>query len=239
MKKGLILGLMFLAVSSLAIPAKATNVVDTGSLGTLNANNINIQDRPLPAGTYGEETSGGYMYIYVDNLADVGGIQASIFTGDGYTDGMRIARLINPPKPNDGGVFTPVTWDGSNDATFKLLPDCDECFMLAGIIYADVDGDGILDDLSTMPAKVIAAITNNNFDADDDNIEQPDTIAPTNWEDYFPTRLLEYDPLEFFALEDGSTRVGYQVPVPDPSTMILIGSGLLGLGIYARKRIKN
>ncbi len=38
---------------------------------------------------------------------------------------------------------------------------------------------------------------------------------------------------------DGGGGGGTQTPIPEPSTMLLLGAGLVGLGFYGRKKIRN
>ncbi len=209
----------------------ATNISVDPVTGTLTFQH-------LPAGTYGGEVSDNWLEIYVDNLAN-GGIQANTNTGDGYTDGVMVARLINPAEPTDGGTFTPLSLDGSDDATFKLNKlICPECFMLPGVFFGDTNGDGILEDLSLYdglgnPYMASALLTDNNFDADDDNNGIPDTPAPSNWANYFPSRTSMF-PGGQYASNDGSASPITQVP--EPATLILVGTGLMGLGFFRRRK---
>jgi hypothetical protein len=197
----------------------------------------------LPAGTYGGETSDNILEIWVDNLAGGVGVQASTVTGDGYNDGVMVARLINPPDVGDGGTFTPVGLDGSDDATFKLNKVlCPICFMLPGVFFGDINGDGVLEDLSLFdgvinPSMVTAVLTDNNVDGDADDNGTLDTPMPTNWATYFPTRTGISAPTAFYASNDGSASPAVQIP--EPSTMILFVFGLLSLGLYSRKKMKK
>jgi hypothetical protein len=154
-----------------------------------------------------------------------------------------VARLINPPEPGDGGSFTPLSLDGNDDATFKLNRVlCPSCFMLPGVFFGDINGDGMLEDLSLFdgvinPDMVTAVLTDNNFDADSDDDGVADQPMPTNWATYFPTRTLLDPPVALYALNDGSASPAVQIP--EPSTMILFVFGLLSLGLYSRKRMKK
>ena len=183
-------------------------------------------------GTYGGETADGILDIYIDTTLD-----ANTGTGDGYTGGTStlIAQLLIHTGP--AGVFTPTTFDGAVDATFTaqwVMPN----------VFLDSSGN----DLSTMPGLVMMAITDSNFDGDPDNQGYFSHMEPSNWGTYFPSRLAGGDDIggdgyadnsnamEFYALEDGSAKVGV---IPEPATMLLLGSGLLGLGFFGRKKTKK
>ncbi|MBE9571414.1 MAG: PEP-CTERM sorting domain-containing protein [Proteobacteria bacterium] len=188
----------------------------------------------IAPGTYGFETADGILDIYIDTTLD-----ANTGTGDGYTGGTStlIAQLLIHTGP--AGVFTPTTFDGSVDATFTAL-------WVMQNVFLDSSGN----DLSTMPGLVMMAITDSNFDGDPDNQLYFSHMEPTNWGTYFPTRLAGGDdltippngyadnshPMAFYALEDGSAKIGV---IPEPATMLLLGSGLLGLGFFGRKRTKK
>ena len=187
----------------------------------------------IAPGTYGGETVDGILKMYIDTALD-----ANTGTGNGYRNGTHIADLlINYPEP--AGVFTTSTFDGAVDATFTaqwVMPN----------VFLDSSGN----DLSTMPGLVMMAITDSNFDGDPDNIGGFSHLEPTNWGAYFPTRLGGGEdssvppdgyadnsgPMAFYALEDGSAKIGV---IPEPATMLLLGSGLLGLGFFGRKRTKK
>ena len=188
----------------------------------------------IAPGNYGGETADGILDVYIDTTLD-----ANTGTGDGYIGGTStlIAQLLIHTGP--AGVFTPTTFDGAVDATFTaqwVMPN----------VFLDSSGN----DLSTMPGLVMMAITDSNFDGDPDNQGYFSHMEPTNWGAYFPGRLAGGDdfitpldgyadnssPMAFYALEDGSAKIGV---VPEPATMLLLGSGLLGLGFFGRKRTKK
>lgn len=161
----------------------------------------------------------GLLDIWVDGPA--GGVtSASINTGAGYTDGVKIATFVI--QTGDGGVFSPATFDGSDDATFKLV------WAYPGVI---LDSDG--NDMASDPSKVLFALTDSNFDADPTHTPNIGFTIPTPTLWPFPNKGAG-TPASFFAQEDGSARIG--VRVPEPSTLLLLGAGLLGIGVLRRRQ---
>ena len=198
----------------------------------------------IAPGTYGGETADGLLDIYIDWKTEPGFVVASTGTGDGYTDNTLpptdpnkklIAQLLIQTGP--AGVFAPTTFDGSVDATFTAQ------WVMEGVFL-----DSLGNDLHQTPELVLMAITDSNFDGDPTGEGYFSLKEPTHWGDYFPTRLAGGDDLDsdgfadnsnsmaFYAEEDGSARIGV---IPEPATMLLLGSGLLGLGFFGRKRTKK
>lgn len=174
----------------------------------------------------GPTNTDGILEIWVDNLTDAVGVQSSTSTGLGYTDGELVATF--QIVPGDGGIFTPATFDGSDDATFALVSAKAGVFTLK-------DGTDLADWVIGDPA-VTMGITDSNFDADP-IASTPgafSVLTPTGLPGWAPIPLAS--PIDFIAEEDGSARLGV---VPEPTTMMLMGFGLLGLGIVTRKKYKK
>lgn len=160
--------------------------------------------------------------IWVANLASSN--KANVDTGAGFTDGVKIASF--KMLPGGGGDFSAESdvMDGNDDASFALL------WALAGVLWKDGQ------DLSEWDINndiVLLAMTDSNYDADPDGNNLLDKPKPAAWP--FPLDQAGF-PNDFFAKEDGSAVLAV---VPEPSTIILLGGGLLGLGIIARRRSKG
>ncbi|MBW2661886.1 MAG: PEP-CTERM sorting domain-containing protein [Deltaproteobacteria bacterium] len=193
----------------------------------------------IAPGTYGGETADGILDIYIDwNFSSANFEAANTVTGDGYTEvptSMLIARLLIQTGP--AGVFTPTTFDGAVDASFTA-------FWVKPGIFLDSLGNS----LHQTPELIMMAITDSNFDGDPDGEGYFSHLEPTNWGAYFASRLAGGDDsdsdgyadnsssMAFYALEDGSAKLGV---IPEPATMLLLGSGLFGLGFFGRKRTKK
>lgn len=172
----------------------------------------------------------GLLTIYVDG--PTGGVTAAQnSTGKNFLDGVPIATFSI--LAGDGGVFNLSTWDGSDDATFELIS------ALPGVIL-DADGN----DLSLL-GKNLITYTDSNYDANPQNISPdgfniggpgktyPNIADAGNWPFAFKDYGTYYG---WFAEEDGSARLAV---VPEPSTFILLGAGLLGLGVIGRRRVRK
>ncbi len=162
----------------------------------------------------------GLLDIWVDSTVD-----SNASTGDGYTDGTKIATF--EVLAGDGGTFTPLTFDGADDATFRLVS------ALPGVIFDTATHT----DLTTLTQDVLLAITDSNFDADPTQVGGFSLAAPTNWGSYF-TETGAGTPIDFFAYEDGSYRLGTQA-IPEPSTIVLLGLGLVGGAFVSRRRLSD
>lgn len=177
----------------------------------------------LAAGT---GTADGILDIYLDITPD-----ATQLTGEGYTDGLLIASF--EVLAGYGGTFLPATGDGADDGTFELIS------AIAGI-FEDADGNDLTATIGTDNVATIA-ITDSNFDADADNNGVFDSIYGAGADEIYGTADDIFSPtdpqtgLNFVANEDGSAGMGTNV-IPEPTTMVLFGFGLLGIAGIGRRK---
>lgn len=175
----------------------------------------------------------GILDIWIDG--PTGGITAAEnSTGANFQDGVKIAsfQIVS----GDGGVFSTSTFDGSDDATFSLI------WALPNILF-----DKLGNDLSLL-GETLLVYTDSNYDANPQNIDPAGfniggaagmTYAGIQdvWAGNTGFTYTGFgSAFSFYAEEDGSARLAV---VPEPSTILLLGAGLLGLGIIGRKRMRK
>lgn len=188
----------------------------------------------------------GFMDIWIDSYLNDYTV-ADLTTGLGYTgtDSEMIARFA--VNTGSGGIFTPLTFDGSDDATFSLI--WAKAGVLSNALYGDL-GQYVLEQGAL---EVLMAMTDSNLDGDplhDPNIgfdigvgTYSDPTAeigirgslPETWP--FPLKDVGTSGATFLK-EDGSAVLAVAV-VPEPSTFLLLGAGLMGLALISRKRVRK
>ena len=128
----------------------------------------------------------------------------------GYADGIKISSYA---LHFGGGNFDFGDGDGNVDVTFLAT------MMLAGYMF---ENDGT--DFNTY-GSLLAAITDSNSD-------ETTQAWPTNWTAY-TGQVVGSESWDLNLDVDGSNR--YAV-IPEPATMLLLGSGLIGLAGFGRKK---
>ena len=170
---------------------------------------------PLVQGLF--QTVGGTFDIYYD--APGGGTQATVATGRGFDDGILVASGFIP--------FDPV----GNFATFT-----------ANLANGTGIGSTLIEGLITYanPAYLDLASIIFDFRYEGTLNYPPLDSTTTHFFSNLPGGDINY-PIyavtgnDLLLKVDGSSKFS----VPEPATLILLGSGLLGLGGLARKRKKN
>jgi hypothetical protein len=136
---------------------------------------------------------------------------------DGATDGISVANGDDRTGYDDGvkiASFEPVAGMGEggvfHPATFNGTDD--------GVFRLTWAESGVIldargNDLASLP-NILFAITDGDLSVSRNN----------------------FNPLDFIAAESGRTRLAV---VPEPSSMLLVGFGLLGFGVFSRRRAKK
>ena len=131
-------------------------------------------------------------------------------TVSGYDDGTNIASFA---LDFGGGNFDFGLRDGNVDVNFLST------IMLSGYMF---ENDGT--DFNTY-GSLLAAITDSNSD-------ETSLAWPTNWQAY-TGQVVDSESWDLNLDIDGSSRFAV---IPEPATMLLLGSGLIGLAGFGRKK---
>ena len=186
------------------------------------------------------------LRLFVDNLEagnPDGGQQSDRVTGLGYTDGTEIASFRQ--LAGDGGAVIPGIQQGTTESNFELVS------ALPGVL---LDNGGM--DLSLLTDDLIAFLTEQILlstpNGQDFNVPGPtDATSPIRAD--FPVDDPTVNPncagVDPFSIPDGSTGCisdfyvildpsAQLFELPEPTTLGVMGMGLLGLGLALRRRRK-
>lgn len=145
-----------------------------------------------------------------------------------WTDGTLAATFF---IQEGGSVFRPDIFDGTLDATLDLDSQ------VAGFITSESPG---------VPFNAIVSSSTADLDSDGNGL--PDTPTPANLLAQFPT-FTPFEgnaysnsppgaglPFDNVADDDGSAQFGNKTQAPEPGSLLILGSGLVGLAGYGSLR---
>lgn len=163
---------------------------------------------------------GGTLKIYLDFVLPLDFGDTTI--GDGIAYGADNGTLVASLTMLVGDGTLDFSAPGGPDGRVDMIYEFD--FMLPGF-WLDEFGN----DLSTTAMTV--ALTDSNNDIWIPTQAVIDEWAD-NWGNGTPTFIPGTTiPVDLYTRNDGSLHIG----VPEPATLLLLGSGLIGLGFYRRK----
>lgn len=177
---------------------------------------------------------------YIANGWDLGAVH--IVDGSGLSDGKH--SLISFPGGNSWQTISP---SGTGNIVFDLgdIYDLDFLHVWNLNFYSPYNGRGArqVDILLSSDMTSWSNLGNFNFQIATAAVDDPGfTISATSWA---AARYVQFDIKNNFGLDDNAGHVGLsevqfysidgQTPVPEPSTALLLGVGVLGLAGVRRK----
>lgn len=160
----------------------------------------------------------GTLDIYIDTNLNFGSTDSFY----GTDDGIHIASFNLDYGDGNLDFTTPAGPDGRIDIQFSANTSQLTNGFAPGYWF-DVDGNDFSD--FTFPTIALGLVDGNNNILEEGDLEGTNTISEFG--------VLPNPPNAFYTRTDGSFQPAV---VPEPSTFLLLGGGLIGLGFYARRR---